>query len=67
MIVAIMKAVLKMISTINNLVVVLNFVILTLSINNSTLLFDITDAFLSLNHILYIHHLVRFKKNQAKI
>lgn len=36
-------------------------------VNNLVLLFLNTNIFLSLDFILYIHYLLRFKKNMAKI
>lgn len=67
MTVAIIEAALKIISTINNLARVPGFATLTLTIDNFFLLLEVTNILLPLNYVLYIHHLMRFKKDQTKI
>lgn len=56
-----------MVFAIYDLVEVPDLAILTPTINDSILLLKVINALPFLNCVLYIHYLIRFKKDQAKI
>lgn len=67
MTVAIMEAAPEVVSIINNLLVVSSLATLILAVNNFALPLKVTNILPSLNRMPYIHHLVQFKKDQAKV
>lgn len=52
-----------MVSAINNLAKVLSHATPTHAINNLALMLEITNMFPPLDYVLYIYHLLQFKKD----
>lgn len=62
-----MEADSKIILTINDLAIISGLATLIFTINNSVSPFEITNVLLLFDGMLYIHHLMRFKKHQPKV
>lgn len=60
---AIIKTVPKVVLIINDFAIVFGFMASTFTIDDFTLLLKVINTFLPLNHVLYIYHLLKFKKN----